>query len=190
MGEKLEIISKTYLSLFYYLLHQNTESGVKTTGDYKTQLTQQLTYFQQKELDHINEYRAEAGSEPVRFDCELAAFAAYRSYMDCTEGWDAHDGLEDMLNSGELYNIMDLAHMGAYSENKETVAGTSETRPAYYAYYTSPGHYKTMIDTEFHYVGCGHYFVSDKDYNWGGTKECNSISFDTYADTTGSQYFD
>ena len=90
----------------YYLLHQDTESKVKTTGTYPQQLTQKLTIVQATELKWVNKYRAEVGADPLSFDGELAALAAYRAYMDCTEGWDAHDGLQNLLDNDKFYPIM------------------------------------------------------------------------------------
>ena len=180
----------------YYLLHQGTEAGVKTTGNYKAQIAQELTIIQAEELRWTNYYRKEAGAGTVKFDAELAAFANYRAYMDCTEGWDAHDGLEHINTAGQMNALFfDLAHADLYCENKDTVGGSKESivrrcRAAYSDYRTSPSHYETMVDPDYGYVGCGNWFVSDQDYNWGGKYEVNRITLDTYADVVRNPFHD
>ena len=175
----------------YYLLHQDTESGVKTTGSYKKQLTQELTYMQAKELEEVNKYRTRANVETVEFDSEMAALANYRAYMDCTEGWDEHDGMYHMADTGELYDYMDALYIDAYCENKCTVghyAGRESVFDAALNYYSSKGHYETMTDPEFGYVGCSNFYVSDVDYNWSGKYDVDVITFDTYADVVTTAY--
>ncbi len=175
----------------YYLLHQDTESGIKTTGSYKKQLAQELTYMQAKELEEVNKYRTRANVETVEFDSEMAALANYRAYMDCTEGWDAHDGLEHMIETEELYDYMDALDMGAYCENKDTTGcytGRERVFNAALDYRSSPGHYETMTDPEYAYVGCSNFYVSDKDYNWSGKYDTNVITFDSYAKAATTAY--
>ena len=176
----------------YYLLHQDTESDVKTTGSYKKQLAQELTAIQEREFKAVNEYRKEAGSQEVEFDSELAAFANYRAYMDCTEGWDAHDGMFYLIDNNKMRSVF-FNPIGAdiYCENKHTIAGyAGREHPGDQgrAYRNSEGHYKTMIDTDFNYVGCGNYYVSDQDYNWSGKYDVNVITLDSYADTVNTAY--
>ena len=171
----------------YYLLHQDTEAAIQTTGNYKSQLTQKLTVIQASEIKWINYYRDEVNAGSVEFDSEMAAFANYRAYMDCTEGWDAHDGLENMCATGKMDTFFDLAHMDTYCENKDTLGGSNDrvakTRHAAYSdYRSSQGHYETMVDPEYGYAGCGNWFVSDRDYNWAGKYDVNCITLDTYAD--------
>lgn len=177
----------------YYLLHQDTEAGVPATGDYKAQLAQELTVIQANELKWINYYRGEAGAGTVEFDGEMAAFANYRAYMDCTEGWDAHDGLENMCDTGRMDTFFDLAHMDTYCENKDTIGGSKDRvavarHTAYSDYRSSQGHYETMVDPDYGYTGCGNWFVSDRDYNWAGKYEVNCITLDTYADTVSNPF--
>lgn len=176
----------------YYLLHQDTESGVKTTGSYKKQLAQELTAIQERELKAVNKYRKEVGSQEVEFDSELAAFAGYRAYMDCTEGWDEHDGLYHLIDNDKMHSVF-YGPIGAhiYCENKHTVSGRNgweRTADQGKAYRNSESHYETMIDTDFNYVGCGNYYVSDQDYNWGGKYDTNVITLDSYADTVDTAY--
>ena len=175
----------------YYLLHQDTESGVKTTGNYKKQLAQELTVIQAKELKSVNRYRKEVNAGTVEFDSELAALANFRAYMDCTEGWNAHDGLLHMLDTREFYKYMDMLDMDTFQENKQTLGchtGKETTTDASYGYRMSEGHYKTMVDPEYDYVGCANFYVSDKDYNWSGEYDDNVITFDAYADTVTTAY--
>ncbi len=176
----------------YYLLHQDTESGVKTTGSYKKQLAQELTAIQEREFKAVNKYREEVGAQDVEFDSELAAFAGYRAYMDCTKGWDAHDGMFYLTDNNKMRSMF-FGPIGAdiYCENKYTVAGRDgweHTADQGKGYRNSEGHYKTMIDTDFNYVGCGNYYVSDQDYNWGGEYDTNVITLDSYADTVDTAY--
>ena len=175
----------------YYLLHQDTESGVKTTGNYKKQLAQELTVVQTKELKGVNGWRKEVNAGTVEFDSELAALANYRAYMDCTEGWLDHDGLEHMLDTREFYKYMDMVDIDTYQENKDTngcYAGNERTFDADVDYRNSPSHYETMVDPEYAYVGCSNFYVSDVDYDWSGKFDNNVITFDTYADTVTTAY--
>ena len=175
----------------YYLLHQDTESGVKTTGSYKKQLAQELTVTQAEELKGVNKYRTEVNAGTVGFDSELAALANYRAYMDCIEGWLDHDGLDNMLDTREFYKYMDAIDMDAYQENKCTLGyriGQERVFDASPRYRTSQGHYETMVNPEYAYVGCSNFYVSDKDYNWSEEHADNVITFDTYADTVSTAY--
>ena len=175
----------------YYLLHQDTESGVKTTGSYKKQLAQELTVVQSDELRHVNKYRDEVNAGTVEFDSEMSALANYRAYMDCTEGWDEHDGLYHMMDTGELYDYMDMVDMDTYCENKCTKGYNTGKEHAYdpsIGYRMSESHYETMVDPEYNYVGCSNFYVSDKDYNWSGQYDNNVITFGTYADVVTTAY--
>lgn len=175
----------------YYLLHQDTESGVKATGAYKRQLAQELTVVQAKELKGVNWFREEVDAGTVEFDSEMAALANYRAYMDCTEGWDAHDGLDHMMDTGELDGYMDTLGMGVYCENKDTngcYTGKEHVFSAVSDYRASKGHYETMVDPDYAYVGCSNFYVSDKDYNWSGELDNNVITFDTYANVVTTAY--
>ncbi len=179
----------------YYMLHQDTEAKLKTTGDYKGQLAMDLTSIQKTELKWVNYYREEVDADPVAFDSELAAFAAYRAYQDCTEGWDAHDGLEELQKNGLLDEFMDELKIGIYCENKDTLGGSkksAKSTPCYQHsdYRGSEGHYKTMVGKDYHYVGCGNLFVSEEDYNWDGKYEVNRITLDTYASRLKDPYYD
>ena len=175
----------------YYLLHQDTESGVKATGAYKKQLAQEFTVVQAKELKGVNWFREEVDVGTVEFDSEMAVLANYRAYMDCIEGWDAHDGLDHMMDTGELDGYMDTLGMGVYCENKDTngcYTGKEHVFSAVSDYRASKGHYETMVDPDYAYVGCSNFYVSDKDYNWSGELDNNVITFDTYADAVTTAY--
>ena len=175
----------------YYLLHQDTESGVKTTGDYKKQLAQELTVTQARELKSVNKYRKEVNAGTVEFDSEMAALANFRAYMDCTEGWNDHDGMLHMLETREFYGYMDAVDMDTYQENKCTIGCNKGDERAYDpapGYRDSKGHYETMVDPEYAYVGCANFYVSDVDYDWSGKYDDNVITFDAYADTVTTAY--
>ena len=175
----------------YYLLHQDTESGVKTTGDYKKQLAQELTVAQAEELKGVNRWRKEVNAGTVEFDSEMAALANFRAYMDCTEGWNAHDGLNHMLETREFYGYMDAVDMDKYQENKCTVGyrvGQERVFDAASNYRNSQGHYETMVNPVYAYVGCSNFYVSDKDYNWSEEHDDNVITFDAYADAVTTAY--
>ena len=169
----------------YYMLHQDTEASVKTTGNYSKQLTAKLTAVQKIEFKYINKYRAEVNSDPVVFDSEMAAFADFRAYMDSTEGWLAHDGLYHMRDNGELYNIFVPSGIRQYAENKN-VSGTMpykgvKSLAKYVNYKASQPHYEAMVNNNYKLVGCGNSFTTNTDYAWNGTKICNTNTLDTYA---------
>ena len=158
---------------FYYAMNQKTQKGIVTTGSEKKQLTTKLTYMQQAELDRINQYRAEVGVAPLKYDAELSALACYRAYVDALEDWDAHDWLEAAENQDEINGMIEMIRADLWGEN--TVHGYPRTKEyallqgpstAWYINYRySQDHYDAMIAKKYHYVGSANCYISDYEKN-------------------------
>ena len=175
---------------FYYAMNQKTQKGIVTTGSEKKQLTTKLTQMQQRELEMINEYRAEVGAAPLEYDAELSALACYRSYVDALEDWDAHDWIRADENQDEMDGIMGMIRTDLWGEN--TVHGYPRTKEyalkqgpitAWYINYRySQDHYKAMIAEKYHYVGSSNCYIGDykKKNPDHPTAEAVYIQFDVF----------
>ena len=153
---------------FYWMLNQASQEGVATSGEnYPLQLDVKMTYEQAKEFEGVNKYRAEVGVEPLKFDPELAAFACYRGWVDISEGYGAHDWLDDEANLERANALMDLLHMPRLSENTVDFGMYNASQYIntffYINYRYSPDHYEAMINPDYKYFGCSHiYFGTNR----------------------------
>lgn len=90
---------------FYWMLNQDSQKDVAAAGGgYPLQLGVKMTSMQAEEFEKVNEYRAEVGVEPLKFDPELAAVAGYRGWVDISEGYGAHAGSRMRLTRTESMN--------------------------------------------------------------------------------------
>lgn len=148
---------------FYWMLNQDSQKGVTTSGkNYPLQLDVKMTSMQAEELEKINEYRAEAGVDPLEFDPELAAAACYRGWVDISEGYGAHDWLKDKANEERAYALMDLLHMSPLSENTVHSGVKDSTQHIFTSFYInyrySTEHYEAMVNPKRKYFGCSHIY--------------------------------
>ena len=164
---------------FYWALNQKTESKVDTKSDgHPLQMCVKLTMLQDAEFRHVNEYREEAGVDPVELDPEFLAFANYRAWLDFTGDYTAHDWLKQ--NADDAYDY--LAVMGSETLTENTVCGNcSDKGPSatsyYLKYYKSPEHYAAMVSKYADYFGCSNtYWGSD---NNGKYRHCQ---YDVYTE--------
>lgn len=164
---------------FYWALNQKTESKVPTVSDgHPLQMCVKLTMLQDAEFRHVNEYREEAGVDPVELDPEFLAFANYRAWLDFTGDYTAHDWLKQ--NADAAYDY--LAVMGSETLTENTVCGNcSDKGPSatsyYLKYYKSPEHYEAMVSKYAAYFGCSNtYWGSD---NNGKYRHCQ---YDVYTE--------
>ena len=164
---------------FYWALNQKTESKVSTKSDgHPLQMCVKLTALQEMEFEHVNEYREEAGVDPVKLDPEFLAFANYRAWLDFTGDYTAHDWLKQ--NADAAYDY--LAVMGSETLTENTVCGKCSyggpSPTAYYLmYYDSPEHYEAMVSKYADYFGCSNaYWGSD---NNGKYRHCQ---YDVYTE--------
>lgn len=180
---------------FYWMLNQDSQKDVTTSGkNYPLQLGVKMTSMQAEEFEKVNEYRSEAGIAPLEFDPELAAAACYRSWVNISEGYGAHDWLKDEANLERAYALMDLLHMSPLSENTVNSGvndGTDHIHTTFYIDYRySPEHYEAMIDPKRKYFGCSHIYFgknripesrrgSGSAYN----KPMRRVEFDLFTDT-------
>ena len=172
----------------YYMLHYDTEKDINTVtandgSPVKTKSRDVLTFAQQKELDAINEYRAEVGSDPVIYNAELAAIANYRAYVNVTEHINGHDWLDiggyaknEPIMMNWVATATDLD--GSFSENNyESMGGITAMPRTIYAkgYASCESHNEAMRRASQKYVGISH-------MAWDGTN--NGFwdeQFDIYA---------
>ena len=153
---------------FYWMLNQASQEGVATSGEnYPLQLDVKMTYEQAKEFEEVNEYRAEVGVEPLKFDPELAAIACYRGWVDISEGYGAHDWLDDEANQERANALMDLLHMPRLGENTVDCGVNNASQYIHNTFYInyrySPDHYEAMINPDYKYFGCSHiYFGTNR----------------------------
>ena len=153
---------------FYWMLNQASQEGVATSGEnYPLQLDVKMTYEQAKEFEKVNEYRAEVGVEPLKFDPELAAAACYRGWVDISEGYGAHDWLDDEANQERANALMDLLHMTRLGENTVDCGVNNASQYIHNTFYInyrySPDHYEAMINPDYKYFGCSHiYFGTNR----------------------------
>ena len=153
---------------FYWMLNQASQEGVATSGEnYPLQLDVKMTYEQAKEFEEVNEYRAEVGVEPLKFDPELAAIACYRGWVDISEGYGAHDWLTDEANSERANDLMALLHMTRLGENTVDCGVNNASQYIHNTFYInyrySPDHYEAMINPDYKYFGCSHiYFGTNR----------------------------
>ena len=164
---------------FYWALNQKTESKVDTKSDgHPLQMCVKLTSLQSCEFEAVNEYREEAGVDPVELDPEFLAFANYRAWLDFTGDYTAHDWLKQ--NADDAYDYLDV--MGSETLTENTVCGKcSDKGPSvigyYLKYYKSPEHYEAMVSKYAAYFGCSNaYWGSD---NNGKYRHCQ---YDVYTE--------
>lgn len=140
----------------YYMLNYRTEKKVNTVdikdGSVEQQYTMVLTWYQQNELKDVNRYRENAGSDPVEFDSELAAFAAYRGYLNANDGWEAHDWVTDAKNYDNVITIIEMMASGDFSLQENTVTWTYKnarySKLCAKSYYNSMSHREAMNNPE------------------------------------------
>lgn len=180
---------------FYWMLNQDSQKGVTTSGkNYPLQLGVKMTSMQAVELEKVNEYRAEAGVEPLEFDPELAAAACYRGWVNISEGYGAHDWLDDEANEERAYALMDLLQMSPLSENMVQSGVKDSTQHIHTTFYInyrySPDHYEAMINPQRKYFGCSHiYFGNNRipESRRGSSSVYNKpmmrVEFDLFTDT-------
>ena len=164
---------------FYWALNQKTDSKVDTISDgHPLLMCVKLTLLKDAEFWHVNEYREEAGVDPVELDPEFLAFANYRAWLDFTGDYTAHDWLKQ--NADDAYDY--LAVMGSETLTENTVCGNcSDKGPSatsyYLKYYKSPEHYAAMVSKYADYFGCSNtYWGSD---NNGKYRHCQ---YDVYTE--------
>ncbi len=147
---------------FYWMLNQDSQKDVAAGGGYPLQLGVKMTSMQAEEFEKVNEYRAEVGVDPLKFDPELAAVACYRGWVDISEGYGAHDWLNDEANEDRVYELMEFLHMNRLGENTVDTGILDETAHVqstfYINYRYSPEHYEAMINPDYRYFGCSHIY--------------------------------
>ncbi len=151
---------------FYYMLNNNSEKSVTTTGNYKNQYKQILTACQDAELEGVNGYRAEVGAKAYPFNSELAAFAAYRGYINAHDGYRHHDWFVDEANYDFLWSIVTRNNGNNLAENTwyNTYAYNVSGNTTYAEYRKSEKHYKQMISTRYDIFGSSNIYHSGKDH--------------------------
>lgn len=185
---------------FYYMLNYDKEKDVNTTTNNDHKIKQQLrivlTAQQRAELDGINAYREEVNSEKVIFDSELAAFANYRSYLNVSENWDAHDWT---INHNEettdfIENKLKADSTWRYGENNVTThissAKNHRAKCHTLSYYKSPKHYDCMVSTKYKYVGTSHDYVgiNNKTNTYKNSSKYQGAQFDIYLNSLSNVY--
>ena len=147
---------------FYWMLNQDSQKDVAAGGGYPLQLGVKMTSMQAEEFEKVNEYRAEVGVDPLKFDPELAAVACYRGWVDISEGYGAHDWLNDEANEDRVYELMEFLHMNRLGENTVDTGILDETAHVqstfYINYRYSPELYEAMINPDYRYFGCSHIY--------------------------------
>ncbi len=151
---------------FYWMLNQNSQKDITTSGkNYPLQLGVKMTYVQALEFEKVNEYRAEAGIEPLEFDSELAAVACYRSWVDISEGYGGHDWLNDEANGERADALMELLDMSLLGENTVDCGVKDSSQHVYTSFYInyrySTEHYEAMIKSKYKYFGCSHIYFGN-----------------------------
>ena len=56
---------------FYWMLNQDSQKDVAAGGGYPLQLGVKMTSMQAEEFEKVNEYRAEVGVDPLKFDFSI-----------------------------------------------------------------------------------------------------------------------
>lgn len=154
---------------FYWMLNQDTQSGVAATGDYRTWQDVELTAYQAMEFQMANEYRAEAGSDPVAVDPELCAFASLRAWNDARNDVKAHDSINDKWVDDCMW-AMDITY---FDENTTKChrCGRSKNETLqcpYLGFYTSPkGHYENMVNPDQRWFGTSNTYYSTHSVEYG-----------------------
>ena len=179
---------------FYWMLNHDSQKSITTSGkNYPLQLGVKMTSLQAKELEKINEYRAEVDCKPLKFDPELAAIACSRGWVDLSEGYGAHDWIEDEANTERANALMDLLHMNLLSENTVDTGVRNATQRLFTSFYInyrySPDHYEAMINPKYKYFGCSHiYFGNNRIPESRGRSESTynqpmmRVEFDLFTD--------
>lgn len=164
---------------FYWALNQKTESKVATESDgHPLQMCVKLTMLQKLEFKHVNEYREEAGADPVELDPEFLAFANYRAWLDFTGDYTAHDWLKQ--NADDAYDYLDVIGSETLTEN--TVCGKCSSKgPSVVGYYlkyrNSQEHYDAMVSKYAVYFGCSNAYWGPDDND--GYRQCQ---YDVYTE--------
>ncbi|MCM1297494.1 MAG: hypothetical protein NC311_18300, partial [Muribaculaceae bacterium] len=148
---------------FYWMLNQETEKSVVTTGDYRTWQAVELSWYQQDELEHVNAYRAEVGASPVEIDPEMVAFACVRAWYDAIGNVKAHDNLYhqsvddamDGLDILEFYENAVKCHTAACTCNGPTSPWKDYRESV-------KGHYEAMVLDTQRYFGSSNSYMSSQ----------------------------
>lgn len=168
----------------YYMLNYRTEKKVDTVNakdgsSVEQQYAMILTWYQKEELDDVNRYRTEAGSDPVEFDSELAAFAAYRGYLNANDGWKAHDWLIDDANHDTVMSIIKKMASGNFHLQENNCEWDSKfakyTKLCATAYYDSMDHRNAMNNPDNICIG-----ISGVVFN---SETWDQSEFDIYLDS-------
>lgn len=177
----------------YYMLNYNTEKSVdvKPTDETETQYKVIMTAIQAIEFEQVNKCRADVGVAPLEYSEPFSEFAAYRSYVNVVEGWNAHDWLHDNDEHNRfLYKYLDIIdeadhYMHGYGENNVTAESKSSTRARdkiiarYQSYIDSPEHYEAMINAKYDILGTSAWY-----YGPLPEKHHGGYSFGTYSGHT------
>lgn len=152
----------------YYMLHYDTEAFVNTTSCKdgsrpRTQLFNLYTILQQTELNHINKYRLDAGSEDVTLNGELCALANYRAYINRINGVEyghAHDWLKNNQDTAWEYIGYITSNAKTLGENAITYHKGLINKDFACMYYCSKKHRECMVNNVYSMVGVSNVYES------------------------------
>lgn len=155
---------------FYYMMNYDKEKSVKTTGG-AVQFKNVFTAQQAKEFAEVNAYRKDAGVDTSAYYGEISAFANYRAYVNCKDGYHAHDWFDPNIDTIREF-CFGVGGKGV-SENMceyDVRISASENKNHADCYYGSDSHRKAMLRSENVLFGTGNTYCSS-DY---------SCSFDVF----------
>ena len=145
---------------FYFMLNQDTEHDAVTTGSNNpVYLSVQLSYYQNEEYEHVNDYREEVGADPVVVDPEMMAFANLRSWYDAKYAIRAHDSITEGWVA-DCMRTMGLLHYAENNCKDHTCRTGSDLTTPYIRYRYSDGHYEAMVNPDYVYAGFSNCYFS------------------------------
>ena len=155
---------------FYYMLNQDTQSGVGTAnsgGTYPRWLTVELSLQQSYEYRAVNDYRKDAGASPVELDPETVALANYRAWHDAEHNLYAHDWTTDPAYSDDVNDVLWRLSRDHFAENTVKWYHTGTMYHGMFAsrYAASESHYAAMVSRKYAYFGCSNPYWSDNSDN-------------------------
>lgn len=162
---------------FYYMLNYGTQRSVSAAGgpNDPTWLSLELSKTQAAELEHVNQYRAEVGADPVEPHPEMMALANFRAWNDAYHAIRAHDWLD--TNEDDIYTYMEWMGMWKFSENtvKSWTANLPRLSSCWINYRNSPDHCEAMVRASQKTFGTSNCY-------WSAHTEHGCCSFDVYTE--------
>lgn len=176
---------------FYYMLHYGQEKNIDTINPPKGKTAKKQhimvkTAVQAQELVMINKYRTDVDAQEVAIDSELSALANYRSYINSSENWDAHDwAIQKNSKLKELIHKVSRDDDYKYAENNVTSMVFRQRKKGQVnaeKYYKSPEHYEAMVKKAYNYCGVSNQYVGVNNQTNTFKKSCpnEGSQFDVY----------